>query len=265
VAHWDFFKSEVLAPAASSLETEIAESFAHTIGAALIRDIAARTNANIDMVEVSSELRKDGHLHRFLTCIYDDLEGGSGTVLSYRQQTQVPLNLAEIFKSHRSCPTSAVESEVIQILTDPRHDADSLYGLAQSADARIARGSEAHHSAESALRLRRLLTSSAIAAFYQGAAENYQHLCDALKRAPTSIEVAISLLERPIADPRGHALVNQFAALRGGISELVPRVEEIVPLCIGSCPDCLGDSRLSFRQGDKPVPDRNLLLEAAAI
>ena len=265
LAHWDSFKSEVLAPAASSLETEIAESFAHTIGAALTRDIAARTNANIDMVEVSSELGRDGHLYRFLTCIYDDLEGGSGTVLSYRQQIQGPLNFAEIFRSHRSCPTSDVESEVIQILTDPRHDADSLYGLAQSADARIAREGEAHLSAESAPRLRRLLTSPAIAAFYQGTAENYRHLCEVLKRAPTSVEVAVSLLERPIADPRGQALVHQFAALRGGISQLVPRAEEIVPLCIGSCPDCLGDSRLSFRQGDKPVPDRNLLLEVAEI
>jgi hypothetical protein len=259
VAHWDSFKSEVLAPAASSLETEIAESFAHTIGAAITRDIAARTNANIDMLEISSELDREGHLHRFLICVYDDLEGGSGTVLSYRQQSQGPLNLTEILTSHSACPTALVESEVIQILTDPRHDADSLYSLAQNSSAK----SEAHFSTESALRLRRLLTSPAISAFYQGAAENYQYLCELLKRAPTSVEVAISLLERPNSDPRGQALVQQFAALRGGISELVPRTEEIVPLCIGSCPDCLGDSRLSFRQGDKPVPDRNLLLGAS--
>jgi len=113
--------------------------------------------------------------------------------------------------------------------------------------------------------MRRLLTSPAISAFYQGVAENYKHLYEVLERAPTSVEVAISLLERPITDPRGQALVAQFAALRGGISELVPRVEEVLPLCIGSCPDCLGDSRLSFSQGDKPVPDRNLLLEGAEL
>jgi hypothetical protein len=265
VAHWDSFKSEVLAPAASSLETEIAESFAYTIGVALTRDIAARTNANIDMVEVSSELGKEGNLLLFTTCIYDDLEGGSGTLLSYRQQSQGPLDITEILMSQRSCPTAVVESEVIQILMDPRYDADSLYGLVQRADARVVGESEPNLHAESALRLRRLLTSPAITAFYQGVAENYQYLSEALMRAPTSIEVAISLLERPIADPRGQALVRQFAAQRGGISELVPRSEEIMPLCIGSCPDCLGDSRLSFRQGDKPVPDRNLLLEVAEL
>src|SRR6185503_3015140 len=53
LANWASFKTEVLEPAASSLETEIAESYAHTIGVVLIRDIAERTNANIDMLEVS--------------------------------------------------------------------------------------------------------------------------------------------------------------------------------------------------------------------
>jgi len=230
---------------------------------ALTRDVAERTNANVDMLEVSSEVEETGQSHRFVTCVYDDLEGGSGTVLSYRVQTDGLLNLTGIFNRHRACPTSVVESEVIQILTDTRHDADSLHGLAQRADATILGEGETPLHAETALRLRRLLTSPAITAFYQGTAENYNHLCEALERAPTSIEVAISLLERPITDPRGQALAKQFAALRGGISELIPRVEEVLPLCIGSCPDCLGDSRPSFSQGDKPVPDRNLLLAAS--
>jgi hypothetical protein len=265
VANWEIFKSEVLEPAASSLETEIAEAYAHTIGMALTRDVAGRTNANIDLLEVSSEMGKTGQLHQFVTCVYDDLEGGSGTVLSYYQQVKGPLDLGGIYRRHRACLTSAVESHIIQILTDPRHDAESLHSLAQSTATKVAGEAQSQLNTETALRMRRLLTSPAICAFYQGVAENAKHLHEVLERAPTSVEVAISLLERPITDPRGQALVAQFAALRGGISELVPRVEEVLPLCIGSCPDCLGDSRLSFSQGDKPVPDRNLLLHGAEL
>jgi hypothetical protein len=260
VANWDMFKSQVLVPAETSLETEIAESYAHTVGVALTRDIAERTNANIDMLEVSSEVDQMSELHRFVTCVYDDLEGGSGTVLSYRQHANKPLDLAGIFSRQRACVASAVESEMIQILTDPKYDADTIHSLAQSARGTMGEKGDGQLNMETALRLKRLLTSPAIAAFYQGAAENCKYLQEILDRVPTAVELAISLLERPISDPRGQALVKQFATVRGGISEIVPRAEEILPLCIGSCPDCLGDSRPSFRQGDKPIPDRNLLL-----
>jgi hypothetical protein len=261
VANWDSFKNEVLDPAISSLETEIAESYAHTLGMVLARDIAERTNTNIDLLEVSSEVEKSSQDHQFVSCVYDDLEGGSGTALSYHQQVNGALDLGDIFQHQCACPTAAVESNMILILTDPRHDAESLHGLAQSNGDTTSWEDQAQINMETALRLRRLLASPAIAAFYQGAADNFKHLHEVLKRTPTSIEVAISLLERPITDPRGQSLVEQFAALRGGISELVPRIEEIMPHCIGSCPDCLGDSRLSFSQGDKSVPDRNLLLQ----
>lgn len=261
VANWDSFKNEVLNPAIRSLESEIAESYAHTIGMVLARDIAERTNTNIDMLQVSSEVEKSSQDHQFVSCVYDELEGGSGTTLSYYQQVNGSLNLGDIFHRHRACPTAEVESNMILILTDSRHDAESLHGLAQRNDATTPWEDHAQINMETALRLRRLLASPAITAFYQGVAENFKHLYEVLKRTPTSIEVAISLLERPITDPRGNSLVEQFAAKRGGISELVPRIEEIMPHCIGSCPDCLGDSRLSFSQGDKSVPDRNLLLQ----
>ena len=72
-------------------------------------------------------------------------------------------------------------------------------------------------------------------------------------------ELACYLKERPIADPRGNQLFEKFRTPSGGISELIPRIAEILPLCHGSCPDCLGDSRLSFEKGEKVIADRNLL------
>ena len=89
--------------------------------------------------------------------------------------------------------------------------------------------------------------------------ESYNNLKQKLKREPGEEALACYLLERPISDPRGKQLYEQFKTPRGGISELIPRIAEVLPLCLGSCPDCLGDSRLSFEKGETIISDRSLI------
>ena len=67
------------------------------------------------------------------------------------------------------------------------------------------------------------------------------------------------MLERPPADPRARALVDRFADAQGGLSQLVARAAEVIPQCVGSCGDCLGDARPSLSQGDVAFADRTLL------
>jgi hypothetical protein len=114
-------------------------------------------------------------------------------------------------------------------------------------------------SEQALFKLARLASSPSITAFYQGVAESYTNLKNILKREPGEEALVCHLEERPIADPRGKQLYEQFKTPRGGISELVPRIAEILPVCLGSCPDCLGDSRLSFEKGESIISDRTLI------
>ena len=138
---------------------------------------------------------------------------------------------------------------MLAILQDEKFNADKLFSSFEE----MSLGSEVM------LKMKRLLSSVEITAFYQGVSENYKYLNEKLKRVPSASELAVSLKGRPISDIRGQNLVKEFSELRGGIAPLIPRIEEIIPICIGSCPDCLGDTRYSYHQGDLPTPNRFVL------
>jgi len=243
---WDSFKEQILNKSRESMDEEIVESYSISLGRALTREIALETNTNLDMVEVSSAHQKKGEDFELLISVYDQIQGGSGTVLSFIETKDRSIDIDKIIETNSTCQTFELEQKILRILQDKKHNADTLFSKLD----------EMKLESEMKIKIKRLLVSEEVTAFYIGVAENYKELNEKLKRVPTSVELAISLHERPISDIRGRNLVMKFSDKQGGIAALIPRVEEIIPICIGSCPDCLGDSRFSYHQGDLPIPDR---------
>ncbi len=259
-ANWQDLKDSVLLRAEDELRTAIAESYVKSLAMAVCRDVAELTNTNMDLIQTSLEIApgSDDRIH-FRTCVYDNLEGGGGTTLSYCERVKRRMHLIDISRNAMLCGTSRDESSILDILTDDKFNADSLYALVRSChDLR-----EFGLTEVASFKLRRLLSSPSITAFYQGVAEGYAKLRTVIDREPGEEELACFINLRPIADIRGNDLFMQFKRRRGGVSELIPRIAEIMRICHGSCPDCLGDSRLSFEKGEEVIADRNLLGEVA--
>lgn len=254
---WNNLKDNILLLARSELFTEIAESFAESLAMAVRRDVADKTNTNLDLIKTSVETYESGfgRAYTFRACVYDNIEGGNGTTSSYIDRIGRSMSLETICSKQKLCDTDLDERAILELLQDQSLDADMLYSFARTSGELQKRGL----SEQATFKVSHLIASPAITAFYQGATENYQTLRNLLQREPGEEELACYLKERPIADPRGNQLFEQFKTHRGGISELIPRISEIMPLCHGSCPDCLGDSRLSFEKGEKIIPDRYLL------
>jgi hypothetical protein len=254
---WNELRDSILVQARSELQAEIAESFVQSLAMAVCRDVADKTNTNLDLIKTSTEAYQlnMGDPYTFLACVYDNIEGGNGTTSSYVNRIGHSISLEAICAKQKLCDTDLDERAILALLQDQSFNADKLYSFAHTSGELQKFGL----SEQAIFKVSRLISSPSITAFYQGAAENYQTLSELLQRTPGEEELACYLRERPIADPRGNQLFEQFKIQSGGISELIPRIAEIMPLCHGSCPDCLGDSRLSFEKGEKLIADRNLL------
>jgi|TARA_B100000315_G_C14592669_1_gene596789 hypothetical protein len=254
---WSELRDKILIRTRAELQMEIAESFAQTMAMAICRDIAEKTNTNLDLIETSVEvyqLDNEDH-YTFRACVYDNIEGGNGTTSSYVNHIKKSISLEAICAKQKRCDTNRDEMAILKLLRNQSLNADMLYSMVNTSE-----GLEKLHLSEQAkFKVNRLISSPSITAFYQGVAENYEELKDLLQREPGEEELACYLTERPIADPRGNQLYEQFITQSGGISELIPRIAEIMPLCHGSCPDCLGDSRLSFEKGERLIADRHYL------
>lgn len=255
--NWGWWRDEILIPARNNMAEEIADSFAQSFAMAISRDVADKTNTNLDLIKTSSESYRQNQdaPYSFYACIYDNIEGGNGTTDSYIKRVEMQMSLEDICSTQKQCDTSKDEQAILDLLIDRSYTADALYSAAQSPKLFKVRGL----SEQALFKLARLASSPSITAFYQGVAESYTNLKNILKREPVEEALACYLEERPIADPRGKQLYEQFKTPRGGISELVPRIAEILPVCLGSCPDCLGDSRLSFEKGESIISDRTLI------
>ena len=255
--YWNELRDNILVRARSELQTEIAESFVHSLAMAVCRDVADKTNTNLDLIKTSTEIYQlnKGDPYTFHACVYDNVEGGNGTTSSYVNRINHSISLEAICAEQKLCDTDLDERAILALLQDQSFNADKLYLFANTSREIQKLGL----SEQAIFKISRLISSPYITAFYQGEAENYQALSELLQRTPGEEELACYLGKRPIADPRGNQLFEQFKIQSGGISELIPRIAEIMPLCHGSCPDCLGDSRLSFEKGEKLIADRNLL------
>lgn len=257
---WAMVRDRIINRARREVQKEIAESIVQSLTAAVCRDIAEKTNTNLDLIENSVEVyqSRQGAAFEFRSCVYDNIQGGNGTTATYVDRIGHSMDLRAIFNKQRVCDTDKSDRSILALLQDQAFDADMLYSLIRAEHELQRRG----FSEQAIFKLSRLVSSPPIAAFYQGAADNYQVLSDLLGREPGEEEFACYLKERPIGDPRGNQLFEKFSTLSGGVSEIIPRIAEIMPLCHGSCPDCLGDSRLSFEKGETLIADRNLLPEA---
>ncbi len=255
--NWGWWRDEILIPARNNMAEEITASFVQSFAMAISRDIADKTNTNLDLIKTSSETyRQDQDAHySFYACIYDNIEGGNGTTDSYIKSLEMQINLEDICSTKKQCDTSKDEQAILDLLKDRSYTADTLYSAAQSPNLLKERGL----SEQALFKFARLASSPSITAFYQGVAESYTNLKNILKKVPGEEVLSCHLEERPIADPRGKQLYEQFKIPRGGISKLIPMIAEILPLCLGSCPDCLGDSRLSFEKGESIISDRTLI------
>lgn len=254
---WSELKELVLVRASDELETEIAQSFAQSLAMAVCRDVAGKTNTNLDLIMTSTDVFQNNIEAPYIlsACIYDNVQGGNGTISSYVDQIDRKISLEEICSEQKTCDMYNDEQAILELLNDVSFNADTLFSFVRSAGELQKRDL----SEQAIFKVTRLISSPSIAAFYQGVAENYNQLKDLLQREPMEEELACYVKKRPIADPRGNQLFEKFKILSGGISELIPRISEIIPLCHGSCPDCLGDSRLSFEKGDRIIADRFLL------
>ncbi|MCP4611715.1 MAG: DEAD/DEAH box helicase [Planctomycetes bacterium] len=255
--NWNNLRDRILIEARSKLKMEIAESFSKSLAMAISRDVANKTNINLDLIKTSTDVYKSSseNCYIFNTCIYDNIEGGNGTTNSYVDKIGQVISLETIFNEQIHCDTACDEKAILNLLKDVSFNADTLYAFVK-----MSGGLQRQKLSEQAIfKIHRLISSPAITAFYQGVAECYAELKTILKREPGEEELACYLKKRPIADPRGNQLFEKFKTQSGGISELVPRISEIMPLCHGSCPDCLGDSRMSFEKGEKVIADRYLL------
>ncbi|MDA7618221.1 DEAD/DEAH box helicase [Verrucomicrobia bacterium] len=257
VPHWNRWRDEILVPARNNMRGEIVDSFTQSLAMAICRDVADKTNTNLDLIKVSSESyqQNQNDPYSFYACIYDNIEGGNGTTSSYIDRPSRQMSLEDICSNQKQCDTSKDEKSILKLLLDRSYTADTLYSLARNPQSLRDKG----FSDQALFKLGRLAASPSITAFYQGVGESYNNLKKILKREPGEEALACYLDERPIADPRGKQLYEQFKIPRGGISELIPRIAEVLPLCLGSCPDCLGDSRLSFEKGETIISDRTLI------
>jgi hypothetical protein len=254
---WGIIRDGILKRARSEIGTEIVESFAQSLTMSICRDVASKTNINLDLLKASVEvfIPKQSNHYSFRACVYDNVEGGNGTVASYVNRINTSISLDAICAKQKGCRTDLDETEILLLFQDSSFNADRLYSFAKTSGELTKRGL----SDQAAFKISRLISSPSITAFYQGVAENYQLLKELLLREPGEEELACWMEERPIADPRGNLIFEKFKAQSGGISELIPRIAEIMPLCQGSCPDCLGDSRLSFEKGETFIADRHTL------
>lgn len=257
VPHWNRWRDEILVSARNNMTEEIVGSFTQSLAMAICRDVADKTNTNLDLIKVSSESYQQSQNapYSFYACIYDNIEGGNGTTSSYIDRASREMSLKDICFTQKQCDTSRDEKAILELLLNTSYTADTLYSLARNPQSLKDKGL----SEQALFKLGRLAASPSITAFYQGVGESYNNLKQILKREPGEEALACYLDERPIADPRGRQLYEQFKTPRGGISELIPRIAEVLPLCLGSCPDCLGDSRLSFEKGETIISDRSLI------
>jgi hypothetical protein len=100
-----------------------------------------------------------------------------------------------------------------------------------------------------------MFDSSALAAFYMGAAEEWKRLEASLSGPPSHGAFVRHVRRSPMLDPRAEEMRLKFGAATFGVSELSARLRHVAPSCLGACPECLELDRF----GRVRYLDRNFL------
>ncbi|KUK70882.1 MAG: Uncharacterized protein XE11_1473 [Methanomicrobiales archaeon 53_19] len=99
--------------------------------------------------------------------------------------------------------------------------------------------------------IKRLVASEDIAAFYSELIRGYVVLLEKLRRTPTTIDLLLYCCGDTFYDPRAAAVFEKYRTRKkGDLSELVARIEEMMPTCINGCPECI---EISSSYGQDPL------------
>jgi len=88
--------------------------------------------------------------------------------------------------------------------------------------------------------LKRLISSEDTAAFYLELIRGYTDIRKNLHRTPTTVDLLLYCSGDMFYDPRATAVFEKYRTRKkGDLSELVARIEEMMPSCTNGCPECI--------------------------
>jgi len=112
------------------------------------------------------------------------------------------------------------------------------------------------------LDLKRLTISEDLIAFYRELVLGFDRLEASLKRTPGCVDLLLYCSAHPFYDPRALRLFEVFRTRhKGDLTEIASRVDEIVPICINACPECIDlDDQYGMTSANYAHRDKRLLL-----
>ncbi|RKG75857.1 DEAD/DEAH box helicase [Corallococcus exercitus] len=232
--------AQVLQEAATWTNTYGARfTLADSLAVALARTLGSRINVSPWTLRRFVDVRgADIHV-----TLYDDIDGGSGNARRIAEEFSrwSPEFLWQGMERALDCPAAGMDAAVAAALSS-RLSPDVLSMMARRDQfpeewtARLASPARARH------RLRRLLETPALAAFYLYAHEEWRLLQEQLSAPPPHLCFVERIHGTPALDPRAEALRQQFLRRQDGLAELPARLQEIEPLCTAGCPECLNEA-----------------------
>lgn len=238
---WEVVLEEVLRPARRSLVTMLAKSLAWSLAATMRLMAAEATSTSPDLFVWYADAHATKGGWELLFGLYDNLEGGSGGArrFAWHLEKMDPRRLAEDVQAGARCPQHAADEFLLRELVGEQSER-SEEGAALGAPTLEALGS-----------------TPSLRRFYQEVAVKYRETRDRLGRSIGAWELALELLDHHFQDKAARQLFETFLQKQGGVSELVPRLQEMLPVCEGTCPACLGVRR---EQGSWILPfDRRVV------
>lgn len=211
-------------------------TLADSLAVALARTLGNRINVSPWVLRRFVDVRgADIHV-----TLYDDIDGGSGNARRIAEEFSrwSPERLWQSVGRALECPAAGMDAAVAAALSS-RLSPDVLSVMAhrdqlpEEWTARLPSPARARH------RLRRLLETPALAAFYLYAHEEWRLLQEQLAAPPPHLSFVERIHATPALDPRAEALRQQFLQRQDGLAELPARLQEIEPLCTAGCPECL--------------------------
>lgn len=193
--------------------------------------------------------------------LYDALQGGSGVARTLyerilKDRATIARSFSDILRGVLRCDVDLMNRIEIGLLQ--HHTPERLYALAQGpgelldqvirqqmavsipAEASVLPTNEMDDLTTYVRRdFGRFAASEEMTAFFCSTARLYGQVSGLISRTPRATDLL--LLDRgEIYDPRALVLWQQYLARESaGKSELLVRIEEMTPTCVGSCPECL--------------------------
>ena len=188
--------------------------------------------------------------------LFDNVEGGSGNARRLRD-VWTNVDLKDSVAKQVNCEAAEVDSIVFGAL-DSGLSPESLSQItfADSLPNEWTNGKSNQSKVRAKLRLQRLVQSPEIAAFNSFIRQQWHTLVKDMNRTPSWIRLYSNIFNANPLDIRAANLKRDFLNTDlGSPNELKARVQELMPLCEGACPECL----LGDMFAEKEFVDRDVL------